>query len=102
MGPRVALLRTVGIVLVAALAVTLVRGRLFSVNRRVRETSDVYPLPPPRQVVMLSLGYRSALADLLWAHVLVSQGLHTEQRRRFDNLTRLLEAINELEPTYRD
>jgi hypothetical protein len=89
-------------VLVAALLVALVRGPLFEVNRRVKETSDVYALPPPRELVVLSLGYTSVLADLLWAHVLVEQGLHTEARRRYDNLTRFYDAINELEPTYRD
>ena len=89
-------------VLVAVLLVGLVRRPLFEVNRRVKETSDVYALPPPRELVVLSLGYRSALADLLWAHVLVEQGLHTEERRRYDNLTRFYDAINELEPTYRD
>jgi hypothetical protein len=94
--------RTAAIVIVAAIVVALVRGPLFAVNHRMKETSDVYALPPPRELVVLSLGYRSALADLLWAHVLVSQGLHADQRRRFDNLTRLYDAINELEPTYRD
>jgi hypothetical protein len=86
----------------AALVITLVRGPLTATHRRVKETSDVYGLPPPPQLAVLSLGYRSALADMLWAYVLVSQGLHTEQRRRFDNLVHLLDAINELEPTYRD
>jgi hypothetical protein len=94
--------RTVAIFLAAALVVALVRPRVFELGRKVKETSDVYTLPPPRELVVLSLGYRSALADLLWAHVLVEQGLHTEQRRAFDNLIPLYDAINELEPTYRD
>lgn len=94
--------RTVALVVVAALCVGLVRGRLFDANHHVRETSDVYTLPPPQELVVLSLGWRSALADLLWANVLVQQGLHTEQRRRFGNLIPLIEAINELEPTYRE
>jgi hypothetical protein len=93
---------TVAIALVAALAIALVREPLSAVHRRVKETSDVYTLPPPEKLVRISLGYRSALADLLWAHVLVSQGLHTEEQRRYDNVTRLLDAINALEPTYRD
>ena len=61
----------------------------------------MYALPPPHATVLLSLGYRAALADILWANVLVSQGLHTQERRRFDNLTRLLDMINELDPTFR-
>jgi len=94
--------RTLVVVLLAALAVALVRGRLFAQHRRVRETTDVYGLPPPREVVLLSLGYRSALADLLWAHLLVEQGLHHMERRRYENIVALLDAINELDPTFRD
>jgi hypothetical protein len=94
--------RTLGLVLAGALGIALARGPLAATHHRVKETADLYALPPPRELVVLSLGYRSALADLLWAHVLVSQGLHNEEHRRFDNLIRLLEAINELEPTYRD
>jgi hypothetical protein len=96
------LLRTLALVLVCAVAVALVRGRLFDQHQRIRETSDVYPLPPPPELAVMSLGYRSALADLLWAHLLVSQGLHMMEHRRYENITLLLDAINELEPTYRD
>jgi hypothetical protein len=93
---------TLGLVLASAAAIGAVRGPLASVHQRVKEQSDVYVLPPPEQVVTLSLGYRSALLDLLWAHVLVSQGLHTFERRRFENLSLFLDSINELEPTFRE
>ncbi len=95
-------LRTAAAVAVAAAAIGAVRAPAADLERRVQETSDVYVLPPPDQVVLLSLGYRAALADLIWSHVLVSQGLHTMERRRFENLTRLLDAINALDPTFRD
>ncbi|MFT3770806.1 MAG: hypothetical protein QM820_35740 [Minicystis sp.] len=95
-------LHTLGLVLLAALAVALVRGRIFDQNRRIKETSDLYVLPPAREVAVMSLGYRAALADLLWAHLLVSQGLHTMEKRRFENIILLLDAINELDPTFRD
>ncbi|WP_437321940.1 hypothetical protein [Sorangium sp. So ce385] len=87
---------------VAAVAIGSVRAPAAALEKRVAETSDVYVLPPPDEVVTLSLGYRSALADLLWSHVLVSQGLHTMERRRFENLTLLLDAINALDPTFRE
>lgn len=93
---------TLGLVLASATAIGAVRGPLASVHQRVKEESDVYVLPPPEQVVTLSLGYRSALVDLLWAHVLVSQGLHTYERRHFENLSLFLDSINELEPTFRE
>ena len=75
--------KTLAIVIARALAIAAVRGRLFQAEQQVKETSDVYVLPPPEQVVSLSLGYRAAVADVLWAHVLVSQGLHTAAKRRF-------------------
>ena len=93
---------TFGLVLASAAAIGAVRGTLASVHQHVKEESDVYVLPPPDQVVALSLGYRSALVDLLWAHVLVSQGLHTFERRRFENLSLFVDSINELEPTFRE
>lgn len=96
------LLRDLAIAAAAAVTIGLTRAPVAGMHERVRETSDVYVLPPPDEVVTLSLGYRAAVADLLWAHVLVSQGLHTLQKRRFENLTRLLDTINELDPTYRD
>lgn len=96
------LLRTLAIVAVAAAALLLVRQRLFDQHRRIQETSDVYVLPPPREVVVLSLGYGAALADLLWAHLLVEQGLHSMEKRRYENIVLLLDAINELDPTFRE
>lgn len=94
--------RLFALVLASALAVASVRGPLAEAHQKVQETSDIYVLPPPREVVTLSLGYRAALADLLWAHVLVSQGLHTIERRRFENLSLFLDSINELDPTFRE
>jgi hypothetical protein len=93
---------TLGVVAVAVLGIGSVHGKLADAHQHVKETSDVYVLPPPNEVVLLSLGYRSALVDLLWSHVLVSQGLHTFDKRRFDNLSLFLDAINTLEPTFRD
>lgn len=94
--------RAVALLLAAAACVGATQGRLAATRARVKETSDVYALPPPEQVVTLSLGYRAALADVLWAHVLVAQGLHTMERRRFENLTLLIDAINALDPTLRE
>lgn len=93
---------TLGLVLASAAAIGAVRAPLADVHHHVKEGSDVYVLPPPDQVVTLSLGYRSAVVDLLWAHVLVSQGLHTFEKRRFENLSLFLDSINELEPTFRE
>lgn len=87
--------------LLAALVVGAVQPVLSERHQQVRVKHDVYFLPPPSQVATLSLGYKAALADALWAHVLVSQGLHTSEKRRFENLIRLYDVINELDPSWR-
>jgi tetratricopeptide (TPR) repeat protein len=71
-------------------------------HRELKETTEAYLLPPPRQVKVMSLGYRSALADVLWANVLVTAGLRLSERRRFDVAVNYLDAINELDPSWRD
>jgi hypothetical protein len=92
--------RTLALVVICAAAVALVRGRLFEQSNGIREASDIYALPPPEHVVTMSLGYRSALADVMWANLLVTQGLRTVQRRRYENIIPIMDAINELDPTF--
>ncbi|MSP26392.1 MAG: hypothetical protein EXR75_14815 [Myxococcales bacterium] len=86
---------------VSTLLVRQVRGGLCHAHASVREKHDAYMLPPPPVIAVLSLGYKSAVADILWAHVLVTQGLYVLERRRFENLTRLYDAINTLDPSWR-
>jgi len=95
-------IRTAAIAVLAATCIGASRAPAAAIHARVKETSDVYVLPPSQHARALSLGYRAALADVLWAHVMVSQGLHMQEQRRFDNLTMLLDTINDLDPTFRD
>lgn len=95
-------LKTLVIAAIATACIGQVRSSAAGIHHSVKETSDVYVLPPAEHAVALSLGYRAALTDVLWAHVLVAQGLRLQERRHFDNLTMLLDTINELEPTFRD
>lgn len=102
MGVRWQSIARSGALLAAGIAlIGAVRGRLFETHGRVKETHDVYLLPPPSQVKTLALGYDAAVADVLWAHTLVAQGLHLTERRRYDNVLRLYDAINELDPSWR-
>jgi len=84
-----------------ALIIGITQPRISSSHKAVKQKTDVYVLPPPKQLVVLSMGYRSALADILWSHVLVAQGLRSREKRRFDTLTQLLDAIIELDPDFR-
>jgi hypothetical protein len=78
------------------------RASLFPRFVKLREKSDVYALPSPDQVVVASLGYRSALADLLFAHVLVWHGLHFQEKRRLEFASDYLETVAALDPTFRE
>jgi tetratricopeptide (TPR) repeat protein len=95
------LLVPVALMVASALVIHRVRPGLVTTVTKVRETSSIYPLPPPDQLPVFSLGYRSALADAIWASVMVNQGLYIKQRRRFDFAARYFESIFTLDPTYR-
>lgn len=90
---------------VAAVAIGLIgfaRPRVTRVAHAVEARSDVYALPPAEVLPTVSFGYRAALADLIWAHVLVAQGLRFSEGRPFEHVTLCLDAINALEPKFRE
>jgi hypothetical protein len=85
---------------VGAAAIPLVQPRLAATVKAVRAGDDAAALPPPRQLRAMSSGYRSAVADLLWAKMLVEQGVRRDEKRTFEALTQYLDAIIELEPDH--
>jgi hypothetical protein len=90
------------VVLAACVVIALVRARAVERFRRAGEAADVYPLPPPEQTVTASLGYRAALADFLFAHVLVDYGIHASEHRRLEFAGEYIDTINALDPTFRE
>lgn len=62
----------------------------------------VYAIPQEEQLLVFSLGYRAALADLLFGRTLVSAGIHFAERRVFHHLDAYLLGILALEPDYLD
>jgi hypothetical protein len=88
------------LVAAAAGVVTVARGELVRRFAELRETRDTYALPPPDQMVVLSLGYRSAVADLVYAHTLVAYGLHFGEKRRFEYAGQYLETVMTLDPDF--
>lgn len=94
--------RLVLLLAVASALIAVSRAPAAQTHHHVKETSDVYLLPPPEEVVAMSLGHRAAMADYLWATVLVEQGLHTADKRRFESMPYLVDTINALDPTFRE
>jgi hypothetical protein len=94
---------TVLVVTLTMAAVGLIHGvrpTLVEQFRKAKDEHDVYALPKPEYVVAMSLGYRSAVADLLFAHTLVSSGIHLSEKRRFEAAANLLRTINQLDPKF--
>ncbi|MDB4942334.1 MAG: hypothetical protein JWP97_1868 [Labilithrix sp.] len=94
--------RELGMVLVAAFlgcaGVALVQPPLATAAHTQRQRDDVFLLPPPAEVRAMSLGYRSATADVLWAKLILEYGLHWQEKRPFPDATRYVDAILALEP----
>ena len=84
----------------SAVGVQYFRAALLAPFTKLTTTHDVYTLPAPAHTAVLSLGYRAALADLIYAHVLVSYGLHFQEKRLFETVGQYLETINELDPKF--
>jgi tetratricopeptide (TPR) repeat protein len=80
--------------------VSLARSWLVESFAKLRETHDTYALPPPEQTVVFSLGYRSAVADLVYAHTLVAYGLHFGEKRRFEYAGEYLDTAITLDPKF--
>lgn len=87
-------------VLAGAMGVAALRPGLAGTYHRLRATTDVYGLPPPGPLVVASLGYRSALADLVFSHLLVAHGLHFQENRRLEFTAQYLDAVTALDPRY--
>jgi hypothetical protein len=88
-----------------ALGVVLIatsHAKLADDYRRITAKHDVYLLPPASQMRAFSLGYHSALADLIYGHVLVSAGIHLSEKRLFEFVDLYLETVHELDPKFRD
>jgi tetratricopeptide (TPR) repeat protein len=89
-----------GLLLLAIVTVGYVRPKLVAGTRAVKLASDVFALPPPSILTRASLGYRAALADLLYTSTVVSYGIHGEERRRFEFVGQYLDSIVALDPTF--
>ena len=88
------------ILLLGIIVTHSMRGALAHDYAQAKTKRDIYALPSPRQAVVFSLGYRSAMAELIFAHVLVESGLHLQDHRRFDTLAAYLRTVIALDPKF--
>jgi tetratricopeptide (TPR) repeat protein len=88
------------LLLVLAFGIDRLRERTTARLSKVKETIDVYSLPSPAYVERASLGYRDAVASILWAAVLYDYGDHVLHNRGFLYSTQYVKTIVHLDPSF--
>ncbi len=66
-----------------------------------RTYEDIYYLPPPAWLRVMSLGYHEALADLVWIRVLIYFGDELVHRRDVVHVFQYADAVLALDPSFR-
>jgi hypothetical protein len=96
---RTLVVLTLGIALVVATGAV----RFFAMERYVtaQTREDVYYLPSPDVLPLLSFGYREALADLLWTRALVYIGEEMRAGATAGHVFDYADALLSLDPDFR-
>ncbi len=90
------------IVLIAALAgVWSLRGRAMDRYLRTQTYEDIYYLPPPEWLQVMSLGYGRALADLIWLRALIYFGDEFIHEGEVKHVHSYGESMLKLDPDFR-
>jgi len=95
--------RTIAIVvLLAALTgVWSLRGRAMDGYLQTQTYEDIYYLPPPNWLQVMSLGYRRALADLIWLRALIYFGEQFENQGAVKHVFNYGDSMLALDPDFR-
>jgi hypothetical protein len=97
-------LRNVGLLaalVVACLGADHFRSAAQSHYLSTQRYEDVYYLPPPKQLVTVSLGYRETLADLIWMKALIYFGEELMHRGGVAHLYGYTDAMLTLDPRFK-
>ena len=87
-------------VIAGAVGVATTQPGLARVLHGARANADVWVLPPPGELEVATLGYKSAVVDWLWGKLVVEWSIHMSERRTFPDVFQYLDAILALEPDY--
>jgi hypothetical protein len=100
MSARPTIVPGIVIALVGAIGIAILQGPLATSTHNVRQRDDVFLLPPPTQLRAMTLGYRAAATDLVWAKLLLEYGMHWQEKRPFPDVTRYIDGVIALEPDF--
>ena len=90
------------VVLLAALTgVWSLRGRAMNQYLASQTYEDIYYLPPPHWLQVMSLGYQRALADLIWLRALIYFGDEFENKGAVKHVFNYGESMLALDPDFR-
>ncbi|MCU0672280.1 MAG: hypothetical protein MUE69_05735 [Myxococcota bacterium] len=89
------------VVVVALVAVVSLRGPSMTHVLSTKTYEDLYYLPPPDMLQVLSFGHREAAADLAWMKGLVYIGNEFEHRGALQHVFRYADTIVALDPDFR-
>ncbi len=90
------------VLLLAALAgMWSLRGRAMEDYLSAQTYEDIYYLPPPAWLEVMSLGHRRALADLIWLRALIYFGDEFENRGAVRHVFKYGDAMLTLDPDFR-
>jgi hypothetical protein len=93
---KLALVGALGLGIVAHLA----HGRTLARQEAAPRDLDVLYVPPPAQLVPMAVGYREALADLIWVRALIYAGSQLDSAQ-LEAVRRYVDAITGLSPRFR-
>jgi hypothetical protein len=88
-------------IVMLAWAIRTTRLTAFEAHRESQTYEDVYYLPPAEWLPVLSMGYRSAAADLLWCRSLVYFGEEFLRKGTVKHLFNYANAIIALDPDFK-
>jgi hypothetical protein len=88
------------VALAGVVGIAVVQPTLASNTHKLRQRDDVFLLPPPAQLRAMTLGYRAAATDILWAKLILEYGLHAQEKRPFPDVTRYVDGIIAIEPDF--
>jgi hypothetical protein len=90
-----------GLVLLAAIGAGVLRARVMDHALASRRYEDVYYVPPPQWLPVVSLGWREALADVLWMRALVYFGDEVIAQGALAHVFDYTDAMLVLDPDFR-
>ena len=89
-----------GVTLTAALGMHLAHGALNNARAQWPDDEDLLYLPAASHLRVMSVGYKDALADLIWTRAVVFAG-SSMGKENYNWVRDYLRVINDLVPTFR-